>query len=178
MEVGSLNKRILYSLISNIYTPVKGNWEMNFTTISNSRYSRLFYLKNNRFKIMKNKIFFLSIFIVFFSSITYCVNNESTKISPELLHQQWPAYWIEVPGEPHHSYGVYLFRKEFNLNQIPSAFIINVSADNRYKLYVNGELVSLGPARGDEIHWRFETVDISIFIFRKKCYCCDCMERW
>ena len=40
-------------------------------------------------------------------------------------------------------------------------FLIHVTADNRYKLYVNGELVSLGPARGDLHHWRYESVDIA-----------------
>ena len=114
---------------------------------------------------MKNKIYFISIIFVFFSSLLLCAEKDNLLISPGLLHKQWPAYWIEVPGEPHHSFGVYIFRKEFNLEKIPSSFIINVSADNRYKLYVNGELVSLGPARGDELHWRFETVDIDSYLF-------------
>lgn len=38
---------------------------------------------------------------------------------------------------------------------------MHVSADNRYKLYVNGHLVSLGPARGDIYNWNYETVDLS-----------------
>jgi alpha-L-rhamnosidase len=79
----------------------------------------------------------------------------------DILHRQWAAYWIQVPGEPNHSFGVYLFRKKFNLIQIPASFIINVSADNRYKLYVNGRLISIGPARCDVLDWRFETVDIA-----------------
>ena len=37
-------------------------------------------------------------------------------------------------------------------------------ADNRYKLYVNGELVSLGPARGDLFHWNFEQIDLSPYL--------------
>ena len=82
-------------------------------------------------------------------------------IPDSLLNYPWPAYWIQVPGEPHNSFGVYLFRRDFILREVPSSFIIHVSADNRYKLYVNEKLVSLGPARGDLLHWRFETVDIS-----------------
>ena len=69
---------------------------------------------------MKNKIYFISIIFVFFSSLLLCAEKDNLLISPGLLHKQWPAYWIEVPGEPHHSFGVYLFRKEFNLEKIPS----------------------------------------------------------
>lgn len=38
------------------------------------------------------------------------------------------------------------------------------SADNRYKLFVNEKLVSLGPARGDLTHWNYETVDLAPFL--------------
>src|SRR5690606_28173242 len=43
----------------------------------------------------------------------------------------------------------------------PETFPIHVSADNRYKLYVNGKLVSLGPARGDTYYWNYESLDIA-----------------
>ena len=39
--------------------------------------------------------------------------------------------------------------------------MIHVTGDNRYQLFVNGELAALGPARGDLFHWRYETVDIA-----------------
>ena len=44
----------------------------------------------------------------------------------------------------------------------------HVSADNRYKLYVNGKLVSLGPARGDIYNWSFETVDLAPYLRKGK----------
>ncbi len=53
------------------------------------------------------------------------------------------------------------FRRAFDLTEKPQQFRIRVSADNRYQLYVNGELVSWGPARGDLTHWRYESVDIA-----------------
>lgn len=49
-------------------------------------------------------------------------------------------------------------RKTFELGEVPSRFIVHVTADNRYKLYLNGRFVSLGPARGDIYNWNFETV--------------------
>lgn len=56
---------------------------------------------------------------------------------------------------------VYVFRKTLNLPSKPERYVVHVSADNRYKLYVNGHLVSLGPARGDIYNWNYETVDLS-----------------
>ena len=80
---------------------------------------------------------------------------------PELLTRPWSACWIAVPDTSPFDYGVYHFRRVFELAAAPSTFPIHVTADNRYKLYVNGELVSLGPARGDLQHWRYESVDIA-----------------
>ncbi len=73
----------------------------------------------------------------------------------------WSAQWIDVPGASPHGYGVYHFRKTFDLPAKPSTFLIDVSADNRYQLYVNGKQVSFGPARGDLTHWRYETIDLA-----------------
>lgn len=83
------------------------------------------------------------------------------KIEPSILEKRWQAFWVTVPTATTDGYGVYLFRKTIELTSKPSSFIVHVSADNRYKLFVNGELVSIGPARGDLSHWNFETVDIA-----------------
>ncbi len=81
-----------------------------------------------------------------------------------ILQKRWQAFWITVPNESTDGYGVYLFRKTIELNTKPGTFIIHVSADNRYKLFVNEKLVSLGPARGDLSHWNFETIDIAPYL--------------
>jgi hypothetical protein len=77
------------------------------------------------------------------------------------LPKLWNAYWIAQANDPGREYGVYYFRKSINLVARPAAFIVNVSADNRYKLYVNGTLVSAGPARGDTYYWNYETIDLA-----------------
>ncbi|HZQ52044.1 MAG TPA: family 78 glycoside hydrolase catalytic domain [Bryobacteraceae bacterium] len=79
----------------------------------------------------------------------------------ETITRVWAADWIDVPGAPPQDYGVYHFRRVFNLAAKPEHFPVYVSADNRYQLYVNGKRVSWGPARGDLTHWRYETVDIA-----------------
>ena len=90
------------------------------------------------------------------------------KIDPSLFEGRWKARWISYPGEAPNVYGVYHFRKSFDLEVVPSRFIVHVSADNRYKLYVNGKLVSLGPARGDIYNWSFETVDLAPYLRKGK----------
>lgn len=89
-------------------------------------------------------------------------------IDPRWLNGGWDAQWISVPGEPQNVYGVYHFRKNFELDSKPDRFIVHVSADNRYKLYVNGEMVSIGPARGDLFNWNFETVNLSAWLKQGK----------
>ena len=75
--------------------------------------------------------------------------------------EYWDASWIDVPGTSPGAYGVYHFRRTFDLPAKPGRFVVFVSADNRYQLFVNGTRVSWGPARGDLTHWRYETVDLA-----------------
>jgi len=76
-------------------------------------------------------------------------------------NSRWPASWIQVPGSDPQAYGVYHFRKTFHLDAKPDQFVIFVSADNRYQLFVNRKLVSWGPACSDLDHWRYEVIDIA-----------------
>jgi hypothetical protein len=80
----------------------------------------------------------------------------------------WHANWIAAPDENGRDYGVYYFRKRIELAARPASFIVYVSADNRYKLYVNGVLVSLGPARNDIYHWNYATVDLAPYLISGK----------
>lgn len=89
------------------------------------------------------------------------------RVSPSdsiYLQKQWEASWITVAQTTSKGPGVYYFRKAFELTLIPKQFTVLVSGDNRYKLFVNEKLVSLGPARGDVQHWNYETVDLAPFL--------------
>ena len=102
------------------------------------------------------------LFTSFFISFSWQVIAQT--IAPDILSKKWEAYWITVAEASQKDYGVYHFRKIFSLDDKPASFIVHVSADNRYKLYVNGIMVSLGPARADLYHWNFETVDIAQYL--------------
>lgn len=72
-----------------------------------------------------------------------------------------PALWIFPPGVLGSEPGVFHFRRVFALEARPERFVVHVSADNRYRLFVNGEPISSGPQRSDFMHWRYETVDLA-----------------
>jgi hypothetical protein len=98
--------------------------------------------------------------IIFFLA-TENVFSQEIPISQNLLHDGWNAHWISCAGVPAKAYGVYHFRKKIDLPAQPSKFIIHVSADNRYQLFVNGKLVGRGPARSSSYNWNFATYDIA-----------------
>jgi len=85
-------------------------------------------------------------------------------LSVRAQQRPWTAKWIAHPDAPPQGAGVFHFRKRFVLAATPRAFVVRVSADNRYRLFVNGTSVSVGPARGDILHWRYETVDIAPYL--------------
>ena len=92
------------------------------------------------------------------------VRAQDTVLNPLLKQRAWPASWITCPDVPQRAYGVYHFRKFISVEQKPGKFIVHVSADNRYRLFVNGKAVCSGPARGDLYNWYFETVDIAPYL--------------
>jgi alpha-L-rhamnosidase len=111
---------------------------------------------------------FLILFL-FFTSMPVTYGQEAKavvteKINPALLSSHWKAEWITHPSESVIDYGVFHFRKRFDLSEKPEEFIVHISADNRYRLFVNGIPVCFGPERGDLAHWFFESIDIAPFL--------------
>ncbi len=75
--------------------------------------------------------------------------------------------WIWT-GEPHAALvseaQLVYFRKTLVLETIPDTFSVHLSADSRYKFYVNGSLVETGPEKGDGKVWFYETVDLAKYL--------------
>lgn len=110
---------------------------------------------------MKKPLFLLFLFFICFfpSKAENCI-----KPSTELLSGKWKAEWVGCPDVSPYDYGVYHFRKSFDLTTIPDTFVINLTADNRYRLFINGQPISSGPARGDVAHWYYDTVDLRPYL--------------
>lgn len=56
------------------------------------------------------------------------------------------------------------FTRSFELEGAPQKALLRFSADTRYKLYVNGRRVAVGPSRGNELIWYYDTLDIAPFL--------------
>lgn len=77
------------------------------------------------------------------------------------------ANWIWIPdwkAEDKEIARVVYFRRTVTLHEVPSEFIIHISADSRYKLYINKELVEIGPSKGDRWIWYYDTIDIAPYL--------------
>lgn len=72
--------------------------------------------------------------------------------------------WMTAPGLAKTTPVVLHFRREIDLPAVPSTYPVEVSADNRFILYVNGTRVGQGPARGDLRHWRYEAFDLRPYL--------------
>jgi len=107
------------------------------------------------------KPFFVLALFVFNACLTKSAYGQ---VATTAGNKPWNAQWISPPNITGTEYGVYYYRKTIDLPAKPSTFKIHVSADNRYKLYVNGALVSLGPARCDTYYWNYETVDLAPYL--------------
>lgn len=69
----------------------------------------------------------------------------------------WLADWTaEDKEEP----VLALFRKTLQILERPIKAKIRISADSRYKLYVNGMLAEVGPSKGDRQVWFYDEVNI------------------
>ncbi|GET28483.1 alpha-L-rhamnosidase C-terminal domain-containing protein [Prolixibacter sp. SD074] len=90
------------------------------------------------------------------------------KINPSLLSKPWSAHWISHPTASPTEYGVFHFRKSFDLTDVPEKFVVHISGDNRYRFFVNGQTVCEGPSRGDIEHWHFEPADIAPYLRKGK----------
>lgn len=79
------------------------------------------------------------------------------------------VFWISYPSANVTEYGIYHFRKSFDIKaEIPDSLIIHVSADNRYELYVNGKLIVYGPAAGDLFTYKYDELNIAPYLVRGK----------
>lgn len=56
------------------------------------------------------------------------------------------------------------FIRSVNLASQPTRALLHFSADTRYKLYVNGKHVAVGPSRSSPLIWYYDTLDIAPYL--------------
>lgn len=58
-----------------------------------------------------------------------------------------------------------LFRKSFDLEKNPNEkTLLHVSADTRYRLFLDGKRISFGPCESYPTRWHYDTVNITPFL--------------
>ena len=94
------------------------------------------------------------------------INGDLPILKSPWNKSMWKARWCVSPRERQDikTMDVSFFRKSFNLDKKPDTFIINLTADIKANLYVNGILVLRFPIKGDIFNWSFDTVDIAKFL--------------
>lgn len=80
------------------------------------------------------------------------------------MRQMPNTHWIWMPERKEQVDGkpsLVRFRKKLTLDRKPETMKLRISADTRYKLYVNGQFAEFGPAKGDQQIWYVDTVEIA-----------------
>ncbi len=72
--------------------------------------------------------------------------------------------WIWPEGELHLNNCHAQFRHDFELESIPETAPFFITADQSYRLHVNGRYVCRGPARGYQSHWPYDEVDLKEYL--------------
>lgn len=71
------------------------------------------------------------------------------------------ASFCWAPEHPGTDFSTCLFRREFTIVAKPDKYTIRITADSRYKLWVNGVFIGRGPLKGTLEHYHYETFDIA-----------------
>lgn len=69
---------------------------------------------------------------------------------------KWDAHWVWMPGRQVDPFQRCFFRLDFELQQV-GYLKLHLSADSRYKLYINGQLLGVGPAAGDFYNYHYDS---------------------
>ena len=73
----------------------------------------------------------------------------------------WRAKWIWAPGPGKESNVYYYFRKELDLERVPDSAALRITAETRYRLYVNGQFVAYGPVLSQPYFQYYDTHEVA-----------------
>ena len=88
--------------------------------------------------------------------------EEFYKLKPRnVFHRQLEK--IDLPCDEHRNRHI-LFRKKFYYDSLSKPATLYISADDYYKLYINGQFVSQGPSPSYHFHYNYNVIDISKYL--------------
>lgn len=88
---------------------------------------------------------------------------EFVKLKPlNMLYKEENRVFPDLPDElkNHHT----LYRKKINIEKLPSNAKLYISADDYYKLYINGRYVTEGPANAYHFCYNYNIIDVTDFL--------------
>lgn len=92
----------------------------------------------------------------------WITDEEFAALPPRnVFHRQLEK--VDLPCEEHRNRHI-LFRKKFHLDSLGQKALIYISADDYYKLYINGRFVAQGPAPSYHFQYNYNTIDISDYL--------------
>lgn len=77
---------------------------------------------------------------------------------------KWDGKWIHGNQLEHNNNTYYYFRKTINLDKVEDQTQIFISAESKYKLYINEEYVSYGSLQSQPFYKYYDVVDISQYL--------------
>lgn len=92
----------------------------------------------------------------------WITNTEFSELVPRnVFHKQLDK--VNLPCDDHRNRHI-LFRKKFNCEMLGGDAKIYISADDYYKLYINGRFVAQGPSPSYHFQYNYNTVDVSKYL--------------
>ncbi len=74
----------------------------------------------------------------------------------------WKSNWIWHDSKIQNN--LVLFRKNFNLTQLPEQATLRITATSLYQLYINGQYINRGPARSAPHHQSYDILEIAALL--------------
>lgn len=92
----------------------------------------------------------------------WITDGEFYNLAPRnVFHKQFDKK--DLPCVEHRNRHI-LFRKKFNLGKLPENATVYISADDYYKLYINGCFVAQGPAPSYHFDYNYNVIDVTKFL--------------
>lgn len=96
--------------------------------------------------------------------MSYKGKSMAANRSRSMRRENWSAGWIWCEGESRPRNFYLHARKTFKLDNKPETATLRITADSRYKLFVNGSYVGRGPVPSDPHRLSYDTYDISALL--------------